>query len=320
MFANRNHKQIKMTTRSHSMPPRKQVSKTKDSEEQSIKYPPSLRAEIVASDETLQRLFALEIQKAGVVTQQGYKAVYSDFLQSTVVTNIVRKREDERQRNDDRRQRRGRSNPFRLGCSLVMPNNKQIVPVNDVTPETEVNLALRSSVIFSEEEHEQLERQSKMHQLEMEKKRLVDSFQVSYKSTNDNTDCQIPLADSLKDNSVEKTIEVKEILVADGKFKRTSSSSSLDLKEIFPDIESDDDDETSSTSSSYSSSCCSSFASEIESPDLKKTWLPWPKKNDGDNLLVSFPSIQGNGSSAFLAWPESAPSIENCGSWERHCL
>ena len=324
MFANRNHKQIKMTTRSHSMPPRKRGSKTKGNEEQEQKteYAASLRAEVVASDETLQRLFALEIEKAGVVTQQGYKAVYAYFLQSPTVTNAVRKREDEMKRNvpHGRRQSRGRANPFRLGCSLVMPNNKQIVPFTGEPQEAEVNLALRSSVIFSEDEHEQLEKQRTMYQKEMEEKHLVDSFQVSYKSKTANTDCQIiPTAESSNGNSINKLIEVKEILVADGKFKRTNSSSSLELKEIFPEIESDDDDETSSTGSSYSSSYRSSFASEIESPDLRKTWLPWPKKNDGDNLLVSFPSIRGNESSAFLAWPEAAPS-ENEGSWERHRL
>jgi hypothetical protein len=109
---------------------------------------------------------------------------------------------------------------------------------------------------------------------------------------------------------------VNEIVVADTAFKRTNSSSSLQLRDIFEEV--DSDDETLSTSSTYSSNSASDRKAKKLSSKGNNGWLPWPKKNDGNNLLVSFPSLsKGNGSSTFLAWPKTANG-DNDGSWERH--
>ena len=117
------------------------------------------------------------------------------------------------------------------------------------------------------------------------------------------------------------------VVRADASFERNYSASSLQLKDIFDDIDSDDEISYigSSNSSSFCSSCPSQAAMLTSSPTTKEIssrcndgWLPWPSKNDGDDLLVSFPSCSGdNGSSTFLSWPQEA-SNDTDGEWERH--
>lgn len=317
MLATRNHKQIKMTSRSHSMPPRRRSDKIKEIEEQ-YKYSPSLRAEAIRADEALQHLLKIEISKARVVTQQGYNVIYSRFLQSQVVTDAVRKREDEKKRNmNSRRQERRRknANAFRFGAGNWIKSNKQIVPIEtEACAYYQTNLSRRKSV--SENEHK--------HFKKSQQERLTDSCLVSHRSTvsyqsgDDGTGGQEPSAGSRNGIKSKKNIEVKEIIVADNEFKRSNSSSSLQLREIFPDIDSDDD-ETSSTGSSYSTddgTDASHSKSREISADKKTSWLPWPKKNNGDSLLVSFSKSENGSSTSFLEWPQETPSA----SWERHYI
>lgn len=326
MLANRNHKQIKMTSRSHSMPPRRQSEKNRGSREHN-KYSAALRAEVVSEDVALQRLFSKEIEKAGVVTQQGFNAVHARFLQCQAVTDAVKHREDEKKQK--RQQRKKNANPFQIAAGNIRKSvlsSKQIVPYKpeDNHVIDQVNLALQRSVLLSEEEEEQLDMYHREYQARAEKQRMADSFLASYQSE-DVTNCQIPPTQSTKEIKSREMVEVKEVIIADCNFKRTSSSGSLELRDIFEEI--DSDDETPSTGSSYTKSFCSSNSSQhggasgpvarkISSDKDSNTWLPWPKKNDGDNLLVSFPSM-GHGSSGFLAWPQDNQT-KNEGSWERH--
>eukprot|EP00956_Cyclotella_meneghiniana_P027583 scaffold62141_cov46-Cyclotella_meneghiniana.AAC.4 len=315
MLATRNHKQIKMTSRSHSMPPRRRSDKI-DIHEQ-YKYSPSLRAEAIRADKTLQQLLEIEISKARVVTQQGYNAVYSRFLQSQVVTNVVKKREDEKKGNAHSGRRTKNTNPFRFGAGRQIKSNiKQVVPIQtEACDYYQTNLARRKSDL-SENEHTHFKKPQMC---------FKDSCILSYKSKDEGTGGHAPR--SRNGVKSKKNIEVKEIIVADNEFKRSNSSSSLQLREIFPDIDSEDD-ETSSTSSSYASSFCSSYSTDNGSTnapnsksreisaDKKTAWLPWPKKNNGDSLLVSFSKSVNDSSTSFLEWPQEAPSS----SWERHCI
>jgi hypothetical protein len=326
MMSNRNHKHFKMSTRSHTMPPRRRCEKVRDAQEQQ-KFSASLRAEVVTEDETLQKLFALEIEKAQVVTQQGFNAVWAYFLQSQAVTDAAKKREDEKKRSPKEKQGRKSSNPFRIAAGNLRKSSKssrQIVPYkSDKDAENdEVNLALQRSVLLSEEEEEQLDAYNREYIRKAEKQRLVDSFLVSYCSKDECTDFHVTSAQDSENLKSRKKVQVKEITVPDCEFKRTSSSSSLQLRDVFQE-ELDSDDETSSTDASYTSSECSDCSSQSdcnsgrEFRKIKETnaWLPWPKKNDGETLLVSFPSLAGN--SSFLNWSQDAPNNPD-ESWERH--
>jgi hypothetical protein len=247
-----------------------------------------VRAEVVSSDETLQRLFAIEIEKAGVVTHQGFQSVYAYFLQSQVVTDAVQKREVDKKRNDNKKQNRRNANPLRVAADNLRKSAcRQILPVKDESAnQDEVNIALRRSVILSEDEHEEMERYNRNYQKKIEEQRLVDSFLASYKSRDEGTDHQIPLGRSTNTISSRHNIEVNEIVVADTAFKRTNSSSSLQLRDIFEEI--DSDDETLSTSNSASDREAKKMSSKGNNG-----WLPWPKKNDGNNLLVSSITLEG---------------------------
>ncbi|KAL3795815.1 hypothetical protein ACHAWO_005870 [Cyclotella atomus] len=325
MLANRNHKQIKMTSRSHSMPPRRQSETIRGSHGQN-KYSASLRAEVVSEDEALQRMLSKEIEKARVVTQQGFNAVHAKFLQCQAVTGAVRRREDENKHKKTacRQQRRKNANPFQIAAGNIKKSvlsSRQIVPykAEENDPIDRINLALQKSVPLSEDEEEQLDRYDREYQKRAEKQRLVDSFLASYRSEDEVTDCQIPPTKSRSDIKSRKMVGVKEVIIADCMFKRTSSSSSLELRDIFEEIDSDDD-ETSQLARltlNHSALFTRPVARKISSDKGTSTWLLWSKKNDGDKLLVSFPSIAGNDSSAFLAWPQDNQA-NNEGSWERH--
>lgn len=323
MMANRNHKNFKMSSRSHTMPPRRQKENVREAEEKE-KYPSSLRAEVVTEDETLQKLFAFEIKKAQVVTHQGYAAVFACFIQSQVVTDAVKKREDEKKRNANKRQIKKSANPFRAAGNMRKSaiSRRLIAPYNaeSADKDQEVNLALRRSVILSEEEEEQLNLYNNEHDKKAEKQRLVDSFLVSYHSKEEGIDCQVPSPQDPIGIKSRKKLDVTEIIVTDCEFKRTSSSSSLRLRDVFGE-ELDSDDDTLSTGSSCTLSVDSEYSNSSapchEFRKIKETnaWLPWPKKNDGETLLVSFPSTADN---SFLAWPQEDASNNPDASYERH--
>jgi hypothetical protein len=259
-----------MTSRSHSMPPRRQSETIRGSHGQN-KYSASLRAEVVSEDEALQRMLSKEIEKARVVTQQGFNAVHAKFLQCQAVTGAVRRREDENKHKKTacRQQRRKNANPFQIAAGNIKKSvlsSRQIVPykAEENDPIDRINLALQKSVPLSEDEEEQLDRYDREYQNRAEKQRLVDSFLASYRSEDEVTDCQIPPTKSKNEIKSRKMVGVKEVIIADCMFKRTSSSSSLELRDIFEEIDSDDD-ETSSTGSSYTESFGSSYSSQHDS-------------------------------------------------------
>lgn len=341
MLPTRNHKSMKISTsRSYAM--RRQTSEVSKKETEHTMYRSSLRAQVLSDDETLRQLFAEEIVKAGVVTTAGYNAVFSNFLQSQVVTEAVEKREEETKRNS-KRQHGMSSLSFRFAASGVSKQKtSKVVPVKTQEDNHEVNIAPRKSILLTPDEHEQMLQYSKEYQKKEEERYMADSFLQSYQSKDEDTDHIIPSVDYSNDISARKNPQNDIIVVnhseaglqsecvvkADASFERNYSVSSLQLKDIFDDMDSDDDD-ISSIGSSKSSSFCSSYSSQaamlISSPTTKVIssrcndgWLPWPRKNDGDDLLVSFPSCSGdNGSSTFLSWPQEA-SNDTDGEWERH--
>lgn len=328
MLATRNHKSIKTSTsRSHAMRKPSKSNMPKASPEQS-KYSTSFRVEVVTEDETLRRLFAQEIEKAGVVTTAGYNAVFSYFLQSQVVTEAVMKRESEKRSVRPRERPSGHS-WFIAAAGLRKSLTDKVVPAKSQADNVAVNIAPRRSKCLTEDQQLVQFRQESMKKAE--EQRLVDSFLESYRSRDEENDKVFPSENPSISSSARKLLG-NEIVVYKSNyegsgitsFNRTNSSSSLQLKDIFEEVDSDDDDETSSTGSSctsYSgssySSGGSSYASSPDANNVKNIWLPWPKQNDGDNLLVSFPSFSGNGSSVFLSWPQNDQG-DNSNSWERH--
>eukprot|EP00804_Cyclotella_cryptica_P023018 CCRYP_000288-RA/>CCRYP_000288-RA protein AED:0.14 eAED:0.14 QI:0/-1/0/1/-1/1/1/0/328 len=322
------------TSRSHAM--RRQTSEKLKKNEEHTMYRSSLRAQVLTDDEALKRLFAAEIEKAGVVTAAGYNAVFSNFLQSQIVTEAVEKREEEKKRNS-RRQYGMSGLPFRFSASgLSKPTTSKIVPVKTEGDNHEVNIAPRKSILLTADEHEQLLQYTKEYQKKAEEKFMVDSFLQSFQSKDEETDHIFSSGDSCetatrknpqKEIVVVSHIEASQqndcVVGANSTIERHCSASSLQLKDIFDDVNSDDD-EVSSIESTHSSSC-SSYSSHADllksspntkeiSSDCKNGWLPWPKKNDGDDLLVSFPSCSGDN---FLSWRHDA-SNDTDGEWERH--